>query len=155
MSPTRFDHIAKEAGLIEKLPGRSRIMHTKLEVEYEGNLQGLIEFLEATFKDPNGVMLNVTALQKTGLTPREALVRELWASHETEHPSPPVNGWGRSAPTYEKALLAELDNIFVHMKAGLKIYAIKAMREATGSGLKEAKDAVEGPLTAYIARGGV
>lgn len=104
MSPTRFDHIAKEAGLIEKLPGRSRIMHAKLEVEYEGNLPGLIEFLESTFKEPNALVLKVSVTTTKGPTPREALVREL------------LSTWKRSdEPRVEAAFLAYLDTIFVHM----------------------------------------
>ena len=143
MSPTRFDHIAKEAGLIEKLPGRSRIMHTKLEVEYEGNLPGLIEFLESTFKEPNALVLKVSVTATKGPSPREALVREL------------LSTWKRSdEPRVEAAFLAHLDTIFAHMKADQKINAIKQVREVTGTGLKEAKDAVEGPLASYLATGG-
>lgn len=139
---TRFDRIAKEAGLITKLPGRSRIMNIKLEVEYEGNLQGLIEFLENTFKEPNALVLKVSVGSTKGPSPREALVRGL------------LKKWERSDERIEAAFLANLDAIFAHMKADQKISAIKQLREATGTGLKEAKDAVEGELQTYLNQGG-
>jgi len=138
--PTRFDHIAKEAGLITKLPGRSEVMHIKLEVEYEGNLQGLIEFLEETFKEPNALVLKVSVIATRGPSPREDLVRPL------------LTAWGCSHA--EKAFLDNLDKIFSHLRVGEKIQAIKLVREVTNTGLREAKEAVEGPLLAYLNAGG-
>lgn len=46
-----------DPGLIPELPERSQIMASSVSFKYTGNLQGLIETLEATFKDPNGLTL--------------------------------------------------------------------------------------------------
>jgi hypothetical protein len=46
---TVYDHLRLNAGLISAMPGRSTIMSTKITVEFTGNMQGLVEFLETTY----------------------------------------------------------------------------------------------------------
>jgi ribosomal protein L7/L12 len=143
---TVYDHIRLNAGLISAMPGRSTIMNTKITVEFSGNMQGLVEFLEATFKDPNALTLNVTVthVTKQGKTPHEALADECMKY---------MTGTG---PNAREELLKCLPAIITHTRSDNgKIPAIKAMRTVTNCGLKEGKDAVEGPIQNYIDQGGV
>lgn len=68
----------------------------------------------------------------------EDLTTELMREAEAERgPADPSPGWG-DAPTD-----AVTEQVLAEVAAGKKIQAIKTYREATGVGLKEAKDAVE------------
>ena len=143
MTATRFDHIAKEAGLITKLPGRSKIMSSKITFEYEGNLAGLIEFMEARFKEPNEFTFKIHGDQKfeADETPKDRLIKAVL--FRLNKPS-----------SYAPALNGNLHVLLTAIKGNLKIQAIKDLRNITDCGLKEAKDAVENELTAYINAGG-
>lgn len=142
--PTVYDHLKLEAGLISKLPGRSRIMSATLTFKYEGNLQGLIETLEATFKDPSNFRLSVSFSTESNSkpTPQEALVSKILKMP--------------GAMLYTKDRLTELmPEIIKAVKGGQKIHAIKLVREATECGLKEAKDAVEQIIDPAVSSGTV
>lgn len=120
---------------------------SKVTVEFTGNVTNLMSFLEATFKDPNGLTLNVSAVltAKAGKTPEEALVDEC------------LKRMTGCMPTAREEFLKALPEIIEAAKdPNGMIKAIKAIRTATGCGLKEGKDAVEGPVRDYLNnKGGV
>lgn len=116
-----------------------------IRVEYAGNLQGLVEFLEANFKDPSTLTLNVTAAHevKRGKTALETLADECLRS---------MSG---TTPNAREELLKSFPEALEAIRGGAKIQAIKILRTATNCGIREAKDAVDGPIQVYIDRGGV
>jgi len=106
-------------------------------------MQGLVEFLEATFKDPNALTLNVTCIHaaKLGKTPHEALVEECMKY---------MTGTG---PNARKDLVRALPSALEAVRAARS--RPSSFFGAMNCGLKEGKDAVVGPIQEYIDRGGV
>jgi ribosomal protein L7/L12 len=117
-------------------------------VEYEGNLAGLIEFLETNFKDPNALSLMVKAScsHKPIQTPLEKLAIQVCSMVH----SSAAGGTQRDEPSPVGAL----PSILEYCKANRRIEGIKVIRAVTNCGLKEAKDAMEGPITDFVSRGG-
>lgn len=108
-------------------------MATYIQMSFDGTLTEFIEFVRDTFKDTDRIKLDssIVALVHNKLTPDEMVVERLMA-HMTGTP-----------PGAKVKALAALPDIRSCVSSGHKIQAIKALREATGCGLKEAKDAIE------------
>lgn len=105
-------------------------MKAGVSVEFEGTFAELAAYLEATFKDPGSLALKVTGCVGTGRDPNEDSLVNAIARHT-------------SAAWAKDAIVAALPSIVGYCQANRKIEAIKAMRNATSCGLKEAKEAVE------------
>lgn len=71
------------------------------------------------------------------------------AAYEANRPLPPLPGLSSSSAAPAQAVASALpddvlpDDVLAALRTGNKIEAIKRLREATGLGLKEAKDRVE------------
>lgn len=126
-------------------PEDDRTQKARLHGDFEGTLSELTAWMTATFKEPNEHRLFVSI----GKPP---VVQIQVHEPEPEFPyalisafhqgSPHAYAEGRDAPVLREAVK--------QVTGGNKIQAIKAIREATRMGLKEAKDFVEGPLATFM-----
>lgn len=148
--PTIYDHINKEAGLIDRLPARSRVMNHSITVSYEGNLAGLIEFLEGTFKDTDCLTLKVEAVSNgKPITPTDKLVEQI-----IRHLATATHRYPEDFAQVRPRLVATLPDVLRLATTDKKIEAIKALREVGNVGLKDAKDVVEFIILPWVKAGG-
>ena len=106
------------------------------EIHFEGTLPELVEWLHNTFRNPEDVKIVGTIHPKGPKAPPEHLLIQVMKKRCDR-------------------LLTEkqADEIVTLLRRGMKIAAIKATREFSGLGLKDAKDFVEcSAVQDYVAR---
>lgn len=97
------------------------------DVDFQGTLPELIAWVEATFKNPNGIQLRVNV--NLSAPPADAT----FAAQQRA-----------MRALYDRDMSAKTARVIAdRLKAGLKIDAIKELRTATGLGLSEAKRFIE------------
>jgi len=111
-----------------------------IALKYNGTLPGLAAFLEAHFKNPQSIPLEVSCIIQAPISQESALnelIEKMVAQYHLEE--------------RREHLKEGLPEVFDFIRRGTKINAIKTLREITRFGLKEAKELVEGDLlTAYL-----
>ena len=119
---------------IEGISAPSVVEKATMSCAFEGSYAQFHEWMTMTFRHPNVLKVKVSVGQKA----------------EPEETNPPIDPLLSALPSRLRSLVEGLTmtletarNIDCMVRSGQKIQAIKAMREATGMGLKEAKDFVE------------
>ena len=135
----RYDQLIKNSDTDPKNFGQDINMKSAVKIEFLGNLPGFIDFMEKTFKNPNDVIFVVGSPGDSAFIPErvQAAINYLKKME-------PQLAISKDVQEAVKAFIEGFPEVENLLRDGMKINAIKRVRELTNCGLKTAKDIVEG-----------
>jgi len=133
---TAWAHVLGEPVVMS--PGE-RPMKTYLDARFDGTMREFIEWMTATFKNPDDLHVRAVIGNAPIATAGEPVVHMVFSEQALKLSKLTLN---RLSPEAAEDVVKKILKI-AHAKESGKINAIKALREMTDVGLKDAKDFVE------------
>lgn len=134
---TAWEHVLDEPVVLA--PGE-RPMKVQMDARFDGSFEQFVAWMQETFKNPSDMRCRV-------VVGNFALINEIVKEEKPEPKYSPEAHKLQNIATGSKLTLREAEDVvkktYQAMKSTGRLQAIKALREATSLGLKEAKDFVE------------